>query len=363
MPNLYVVATPIGNLEDISLRALRILSEVKLIAAEDTRKTKRLLNKYGIQTPMTSYYEHNKMTKLDYILNQLKENDVALVSEAGMPGVSDPGYELIRTATRDGVPVIPVPGPSAVITALVVSGLPTDRFLYLGFLPRRASARRQALKSAAQETGTLVILEAPHRLQPTLNDLHLLFGDRQIAVCRELTKLHEEVFRGTISQAIARFTEPRGEFTLVIEGRKEEEQRISNEDIEKRLGSDQTQWQYGQEKFHHIQIKHLLSEAVNVGIRATLDLGPEPRGGDNNTVNNTSGGFNQTSGASFRIIANLEDWDTSLGTNSPGQSGNPDSPHYSDLFRMWLNGKYFPIFFSKDKVLSAAELITNLQPN
>ncbi|NQT05025.1 MAG: 16S rRNA (cytidine(1402)-2'-O)-methyltransferase, partial [Dehalococcoidia bacterium] len=149
MPNLYVVATPIGNLEDISLRALRILREVRLIAAEDTRKTKRLLNAYRIQTPMTSYHEHNKKIKLDYILNHLKEGDVALVSEAGTPGVSDPGYELIRAATQAGIPVVPVPGPSAVITALVVSGLPTDRFLYLGFLPRRASARKQALKSVA----------------------------------------------------------------------------------------------------------------------------------------------------------------------------------------------------------------------
>jgi penicillin amidase len=134
------------------------------------------------------------------------------------------------------------------------------------------------------------------------------------------------------------------------------------QDIEERLGTDKTQWQYGQEKFHHIQIKHLLSDAVNVGIRATLDLGPEPRGGNNNTVNKTSGGFNQISGASFRIIVNLENWDNSLGTNSPGQSGNPDNPHYSDLFRMWLKGKYFPIFFSKDKVQSAAGLITNLNP-
>ncbi len=235
MPNLYVVATPIGNLEDVSLRALRILREVKLIAAEDTRKTKRLLNRYSIQTPTISYHEHNKITRLDYVLNQLKEDDVALVSEAGMPGVSDPGYELIRAATRAGIPVVPIPGPSAVITALVVSGLPTDRFLYLGFLSRRASARRQALKSVAQETGTLVVLEAPHRLQSTLNDMQLLLGDRQIAVCRELTKLHEEVFRGTVSQAAARFTEPRGEFTLIIEGKRAEENQLSNKDIEQRL--------------------------------------------------------------------------------------------------------------------------------
>jgi 16S rRNA (cytidine1402-2'-O)-methyltransferase len=236
MPNLYVVATPIGNLEDISLRALRVLREVRLIAAEDTRKTRRLLNAYGIKTPMTSYHEHNEKAKLDYILNYLKEGDVALVSEAGMPGVSDPGYELIRAANENGIPVIPVPGPSAVITALVVSGLPTDRFLYLGFLPRRASARKQALKSAALETGTLVILEAPHRLQQTLNDLQLVLGDRQLAVCRELTKLHEEVFRGAISQAAARFTGPRGEFTLVIEGRRDANQPKLNKDIEKQLG-------------------------------------------------------------------------------------------------------------------------------
>jgi len=235
MPNLYIVATPIGNLEDISLRALRILREVKLIAAEDTRKTKRLLNAYHIQTPMTSYHEHNKKTKLDYILNCLKEGDVALVSEAGMPGISDPGYELIGAANQNGIPVIPIPGPSAVITALAVSGLPTDRFLYLGFLPRRASARKQALKSVAQETGTMVILEAPHRLQQALSDLRLVLGDRRLAVCRELTKLHEEVFRGTISQAIDRFIEPRGEFTLVIEGKREEKPQKSNKIIEKRL--------------------------------------------------------------------------------------------------------------------------------
>lgn len=236
MPNLYVVATPIGNLEDISLRALRVLREVRLIAAEDTRKTKRLLNAYHIQTPLTSYHEHNEKAKLDYILNCLKEGDMALVSEAGMPGVSDPGYELIGAANRSGVTVIPIPGPSAVITALVVSGMPTDRFLYLGFLPRRASARRQALKSVAQETGTLIILEAPHRLLQTLNDLQLTLGERQLAVCRELTKLHEEVFRGAVSQAIARFTEPRGEFTLVIEGAKEASKQKLNEDIAKQLG-------------------------------------------------------------------------------------------------------------------------------
>jgi len=235
MPNLYVVATPIGNLEDISRRALRILREVKLIAAEDTRKTKRLLTTYDIKTPLTSYYEHSKRTKLDYILGYLKDDDVALVSEAGMPGMSDPGYELIAAANQQGIPVVPIPGPSAVITALVVSGLPTDRFLYIGFLPRKVNARRQVLKSVAQEYGTIVILESPHRLQTTLADLRLILGDRQIAVCRELTKIHEEIFRGTISQAAKHFTEPRGEFTLVIEGNREKNKPQLTEDIEKQL--------------------------------------------------------------------------------------------------------------------------------
>ncbi|HEY82064.1 MAG TPA: 16S rRNA (cytidine(1402)-2'-O)-methyltransferase [Dehalococcoidia bacterium] len=234
MPNLYVVATPIGNLEDISLRALRILREVKLIAAEDTRKTRRLLSAYDIKTPLTSYHEHNKQAKLEYVLNFLQDGDVALVSEAGMPGMSDPGYELVKAASRRGIPVIPIPGPSAVVTALVVSGLPTDRFLYLGFLPRRASARRTLLESVADEPGTIVILEAPHRLQATLSDLLSVLGDREIAVCRELTKLHEEIFRGTTSQAMAHFTQPRGEFTLVIKGRGKRKPEMTQA-IEQRL--------------------------------------------------------------------------------------------------------------------------------
>ncbi len=235
MPILYVVATPIGNLEDISLRALRTLREVNLIAAEDTRKTKRLLNAYDIKTPVTSYYEHNKLTKLDYILGCLAEGDVALVSEAGMPGISDPGYELIMTASQRGLPVVPIPGPSVVITALAISGLATDRFNYLGFLPRRANERRRFLESVADEKGTLIVLEAPHRLLAALNDILLVFGDRRIAICRELTKIHEEVFRGRISQAIEHFAEPRGEFTLVIEGKTETHKPQLTEDIKKRL--------------------------------------------------------------------------------------------------------------------------------
>jgi len=235
MPALYVVATPIGNLEDISLRALRILREAKLIAAEDTRKTKRLLTTYDIKTPMTSYHEHNKWSKLDYILSHLEGGDVALVSEAGMPGISDPGYELVVAASQRGIPVVPVPGPSVVITALAISGLPTGRFSYTGFLPRKPSDRRRLLESVADESGTVVLLETPHRLQAALNDILLVLGDRKIAVCRELTKIHEEVFRGTISQALKHFTEPRGEFTLVIEGRGEKDKPQVTAEVEKQL--------------------------------------------------------------------------------------------------------------------------------
>jgi 16S rRNA (cytidine1402-2'-O)-methyltransferase len=221
---LYVVGTPIGNLEDISLRALRILGEVGLIAAEDTRKTRKLLTHFKIETPFTSYHEHNKLTKLDELLSTLQHKDVALVSEAGMPGLSDPGYELIEAAIARGIPVVPVPGPSALITALVVSGLPTDSFLYLGFLPRRQKERRQLLASLAGERRTLVAFEAPHRLFASLADLKDVLGDRRIALARELTKVHEEVWRGSVSQALAHFEEnpPRGEFTLVIEGAREE---------------------------------------------------------------------------------------------------------------------------------------------
>jgi 16S rRNA (cytidine1402-2'-O)-methyltransferase len=235
MPSLYVIATPIGNLEDISFRALRILREVKLIAAEDTRKTRRLLNAYEIKTPMTSYYEHNKLAKLEYILDCLKNGDVALVSEAGMPGISDPGYELIGAAGENDIPVVPVPGPSAVTTALAVSGLPTDRFTYIGFLPGKAGARRRTLESIADEPGTIIVLEAPHRISAALADILATLGDRRIAVCRELTKLHEEVYRGTVSGAIKHFTAPRGEFTLVIAGRGARGKPEMTENVEKQL--------------------------------------------------------------------------------------------------------------------------------
>jgi len=234
MPTLFVVATPIGNLEDITRRALRTLREVKLIAAEDTRKTRKLLTHYDIKTPMTSYHEHNKRAKLNYILDYLKDSDIAIVSEAGMPGMSDPGYDLIVAAQEKSIPVVPIPGPSAVITALVVSGLPADRFTYIGFLPNKTKARLELLKSVASEPGTIVAFEAPHRLKASLEDIQQALGDRRIAVCRELTKLHEEVFRGTVSAAIEHFITPRGEFTLVIEGKPESKPQLTA-DIEKQL--------------------------------------------------------------------------------------------------------------------------------
>jgi len=219
VPALYVVGTPIGNLEDISLRALRLLREVKLIAAEDTRTTRRLLNAYDIKTPLTSYHEHSRKAKLDYLLDYVEQEDLALVAEAGMPGLSDPGYDLIVAAIGRGIPVIPVPGASAVVAALVVSGLPTDQFLYLGFLPRRQGQRQRLLGSLIDERRTMVAFETPQRLGVALSDIGEILGDRRVSVCRELTKVHEEVFRGRVSQAREYFAEPRGEFSLVIEGK------------------------------------------------------------------------------------------------------------------------------------------------
>lgn len=219
MSVLYVIATPIGNLEDISLRALRLLQEVKLIAAEDTRTTRHLLSAHDIKTPLTSYHEHSKRAKLDYLLNYLERENLALVSEAGMPGLSDPGYDLIVAAIERGVSVVPIPGASAVVTALAVSGLPTDQFLYVGFFPRRKGQRQRILSSIAQERRTIVAFETPHRLSEALEDIEAILGNRRISVCRELTKVHEEIFRGRVSQAREHFIEPRGEFTLVVEGK------------------------------------------------------------------------------------------------------------------------------------------------
>jgi 16S rRNA (cytidine1402-2'-O)-methyltransferase len=235
MPKLYVVATPIGNLEDMTFRAVRILKEVSLIASEDTRTTAHLLSRYEIKTPLTSYFEHNKKAKLEYLLAKLGEGDLALVSEAGMPGISDPGYELVVAAAERGILVVPVPGASAFISALAVSGLPTDACHYLGFLPRKAGDRKRLLESVASERVTLAAYEAPHRLNEALHDILSVLGNRRLAVCRELTKLHEEVFRGTVQEAIDRFVKPRGELTLIIEGQTEQPFRARPEQVLARL--------------------------------------------------------------------------------------------------------------------------------
>jgi 16S rRNA (cytidine1402-2'-O)-methyltransferase len=220
MPVLYVVPTPLGNLEDITLRALRILREVRLIAAEDTRVTRKLLAHYDIHTPLTSYHEHNKLARLDAIFNALESGDVALVSDAGTPGVSDPGYELIGAALERGIAVVPLAGPTAAIVALVASGLPTDRFTFVGFLPRKDRARRAALADLARERGTLIAYESPNRLVDTLQAMLDVLGDRRVAVGRELTKLYEEVRRGPVSEVLAHYraNPPKGEITLVIGG-------------------------------------------------------------------------------------------------------------------------------------------------
>jgi len=221
MGTLYLVATPIGNLEDLTARALRLLGQVRLVAAEDTRRTGQLLLHFGLHTPLTSYFEHNKLAKLDHILRELEAGDVALVSDAGTPNLSDPGFELVRAALAAGHAVVPVPGASALLAALVASGLPTDAFVYLGFLPRKAAERRSLLASVGLERRTLVAYEAPHRLLETLAEVLAQLGDRPVAVARELTKLHEEIFRGPVSAAQTHFAAAPvlGEITLVIGGK------------------------------------------------------------------------------------------------------------------------------------------------
>lgn len=222
MGTLYLVATPIGNLDDITRRAIHILETAVLIAAEDTRHTGKLLAHLGIKKHLVSYHEHNKLSasRLNEILAALAAGDVALVSDAGTPGLNDPGYELVRLALQAGFPVSPAPGPSAPIAALVASGLPTDSFLYLGYLPRKSGERRRLLETVAALPYTLIFLEAPHRLLEALGDLLEILGDRPAAAARELTKLHEEIVRASLSQTLAHFSTqpPRGEFTLVVGG-------------------------------------------------------------------------------------------------------------------------------------------------
>ena len=219
---LYVVATPLGNLEDVTLRALRVLREAKLVACEDTRRTAGLLKAHGISTPTTSYFEHNERWKGGQVLDVIRRGgDVALVSDAGTPGISDPGYRLVRDARAEGLPVVPVPGPSAAVAALSVSGLPTDRFLFVGFLPPRSGARRAALAELAATRETLVFYESPVRVVASLEDMRQALGDRPAFLCREATKLHEDYRRGTLAELhalLAERKEIRGEIVLVVGG-------------------------------------------------------------------------------------------------------------------------------------------------
>ena len=219
---LYLVSTPIGNLEDVTLRAIKVLRRMDLIAAEDTRRARKLLVRYRIQAPLTSFFEHNEPTKKDTLVRRLIEgNDIALISDAGTPGVSDPGFRLVQRAIEEGIGVIPIPGPSAHVAALVVSGLPTDSFHFFGFLPPKGTKRKKRLEEIRTVRGSIILYEAPHRLLRTLQDIQDCCGDRQVVVARELTKLYEEVSRGPITEVLAGLEgrKIRGEITLVVAGR------------------------------------------------------------------------------------------------------------------------------------------------
>ncbi len=215
---LYIVATPIGNLGDISFRAVEVLGSVSLVAAEDTRHTRKLLNHYSISVPTVSYYEHNKFTRIPKLLNTLNDgNSIALVTDAGTPGISDPAYKLIRAAIDDHCTIETIPGASAAIAGLVVSGLPTDRFLFEGFLPSK-KGRKARLKKVKDYQGTLIFYESPHRMLRTLGDIEEILGNRPAVAAREMTKMHEEIIRGTVSELKSHFNQkkPKGEFTLLI---------------------------------------------------------------------------------------------------------------------------------------------------
>ncbi|MBN3925785.1 16S rRNA (cytidine(1402)-2'-O)-methyltransferase [Nostoc sp. NMS4] len=236
---LYVVGTPIGNLEDITFRAVRILQTVDIIAAEDTRHTGKLLQHFQVKTPQVSYHEHNRTSRIPELLEHLVNHKaIALVSDAGMPGISDPGYELIKACIQTGITVVPIPGASAAITALSAAGLPTDRFVFEGFLPAKSQQRQEHLESLQTESRTLIFYESPHRLRDTLQDLAEVWGsDRQIVLGRELTKLYEEFWRGTIAEAIAHYTqrEPQGEYTLVVAGISLSQPQLTEEELKAEL--------------------------------------------------------------------------------------------------------------------------------
>jgi 16S rRNA (cytidine1402-2'-O)-methyltransferase len=249
---LYLVATPIGNLEDITLRALRILREVDIIAAEDTRQTIKLLNHYEIKNTLISYHEHNKMERGAYIVGQLLEGkNVALVSDAGSPGISDPGEDLVKLAVEADVKVTMIPGPVAAVTGLVISGLPTGRFLFEGFLPVNKRIRKEKILALKDETRTIVFYEAPHKLYYTLKDLYEILGDRKVALARELTKKFEQVVRCKLSEAVEKYSNetPKGEFVLILEG-----------------ADEKALLEQGREKWFTVSIKDHVQSYINKGM-------------------------------------------------------------------------------------------------
>ncbi|MEG1415549.1 MAG: 16S rRNA (cytidine(1402)-2'-O)-methyltransferase [Clostridium sp.] len=252
MGQLYLVATPIGNLKDITIRAIEMLESSDIIAAEDTRQTLKLLNHLGIRKPLISYHEHNKKFSGDKLIEKLKEgNSIALVSDAGTPGISDPGEDIVKLCIEEGIEVFACPGPVAGIYALTVSGLPTDKFVFEGFLEKEGKGRREGLTKLKDERRTIILYEAPHRLQKTLSELYATVGDRKIAICRELTKRYEEVLRLTLSQAIKHFEEvqPKGEFVLILQG-------LTEEEIEKQK----------EEKFKDLSIRDHLIQCIDSGM-------------------------------------------------------------------------------------------------
>lgn len=280
---LYLVATPIGNLEDITLRALRILKEADQIACEDTRHTQKLLNHYNISKPLVSYHEHNEMTRApELVLAMEQGQQIAVVSDAGMPLVSDPGYRLVTLALRHHIAVIPIPGPSALLAALSASGLPNEEFLFAGFLPARSGERQRALERLRIEDRTIILYEAPHRIEETLADAREILGDRPACLAREVTKLHEEFRRGTLTELITSLSDKpvRGEITLLV-GAVPEEQRAAQRDTSQSL-ADRVDELIRQAKLDRKEALKLAAKERGLTKRAAytelhLELGePEP---------------------------------------------------------------------------------------
>ena len=271
---LFIVPTPIGNLEDITLRALRVLKEVDLIAAEDTRHTQHLLNHYGIRTSLTSYHEHNEREKAQTLVARIKNGaNIALVSDAGTPAIADPGFRLVAAAIAAGVQIVPLPGAAALATVLSASGLPTDRFLFEGFLPAKKAERRAKLQALREQTATLIFYEAPHRLLETLNDIRQLLGDRRLVVAREVSKVHEEFLRGAVSRIVDQLAdrEVKGEITLVVHGA-QGDARVSDEQLSTEIR------RLTDEKVGVKEIAELLGERYGLAKREVYRLALEIKG-------------------------------------------------------------------------------------